>query len=109
LLKLVLSLAGVIMLLSFPSRSAHDFHQHFRTARIRRSVVSHTFAETAPEAPAKTACQAPIRPTGFLPVDLALASEAPAKSELPTPVSPSSILRLFPSRLARASGDDPLI
>jgi hypothetical protein len=105
-----MSLVGVMMLLSFPCRSGHDFHQHLRTARIRRSIVSHTFVSAASEVTAETVSRSPARPTGFLPVDLALALAVPATHALPAPVpAVSRILRLARSGRSRASGDDPLI
>jgi hypothetical protein len=108
-LGLIMSLFGMIMLLSFPFRSGHDFHPHFRTARIRRSVVSHTFVSSAPEAPAKTISQSPIYPAGFRLVDSASALEAPTGHKLRALVPASRFRRPFRPRRARASGDDPLI
>jgi hypothetical protein len=97
------------MLLSFPSNAPHDFHQHFRTARVRRSIIDHTFVSVAQEAPAKAACRLSIKPLGFLMLRLETKLESPAGIEISAPVISARILRLFRPGPSRASGEDPFI
>ena len=101
-------LIGIATLLSFPFNSAHDFHQHFRTERVRRSVISHTFVAVSKEAPSKPACR-----LSFHPFDLDL---VPPTKELTRtfsvsipPVIPAHILLLFRLRPSRAGCEDPFI
>src|SRR5215813_6255317 len=45
LLILTISLAGAVMLLSFPCERGHFFGDHFSGPHIRRSIERHTFLE----------------------------------------------------------------
>jgi hypothetical protein len=108
LFRLAACLIGIVMLLLFPFRSAHDFNQHFRTARVRRSIISHTFVSVATEAPAKAASRLPIQPVGFVLVSLEIEMDSSAGILMP-PVIPARILLLFRPGPSRASGEEPFI
>jgi hypothetical protein len=102
------ALISVLMILCFPLRSAHDFNQHFRTTRIRRSVISHTFVSVAKEAPAKAASRAVVKPVSFIVINLASETESLA-GIVSLPVLPPRILLLFRLGPTRTSGEDPFI
>ena len=96
------------MILSFPLSSPHDSHQHFRTARVRRSVISHTFFSVAKEAPAKAASRMGVKPVSFILINLEAETESSADVVI-LPVIPARILLLFRPGPSRASGEDPFI
>ena len=106
LLRLAACLIGVLMLLLFPLRTAHDFNQHFRTARTRRSAISHTFVSVAKEAPAKAVSRLGIQRADFILVSLEMDSSA---GMIMPPVIPARILLLFRPGPSRPSSEDPFI
>ena len=109
LLRMAVCLAGALMVLSFPVGSAHDFHQHLRTARVRRELVRHTFLSVAKESPAQGARPLRVRPIQLLPIDRETESESsPNISPFPL-VIPTRILLRFRPGPSRAGGEDPLI
>ena len=102
-------LASALMVLSFPLGSAHDFHQHFRTARVRREVIKHTFLSVTKESPGKAARSLRVRPIRLLPVDRETETELSSNIS-PSPLAiPTRILLRFRPGPSRAGGEDPLI
>jgi hypothetical protein len=109
LLRVAVYLASALMVLSFPVGSAHDFHQHFRIARVRRELVRHTFLSVAKESPAKRARPLRVRPIQLLPVDRQTESESSSNISPSPLVIPTRILLRFRPGPFRAGGEDPLI
>jgi hypothetical protein len=109
LINLMISLLGLLMLISFPIRSAHQFENHFRTPEVRRSIERHT-AIVNPEskAPERISYQ------GVLPSFLKITDAA----DVPYPVARGQVSdhlefpHLYP-RLklgsSRSGSQDPLL
>ena len=109
LLRMAVCLVGALMVLSFPLGSTHDFHQHLRTARVRRELVRHTFLSVAKESPAQGARPLRIKPIQLLPVDYETESESSSNISPSPLVIPTRILLRFRPGPSRAGGEDPLI
>lgn len=108
-LELSIAIVGIVMLLSFPANSSHNFGQHFRTNEVRRSIVRHAFV-AGPEADASQAItRIDAEPTIPMLVIIESAAKPLDVFELSSEDSFVRLLQRFKLGPARSGGPDPLL
>jgi hypothetical protein len=108
-LEMVISVVGIVMLLSFPAHSSHQFGEHFRTNEVRRSIVRHAFVAGPETDCAQTIARIDVEPTIPVPVIIESAAKPPAIFELSPEVSLIRLLQRFKLGPSRSGGPDPLL
>jgi hypothetical protein len=83
LFRVEVCLASILTLLSLPLNTAHNFHQHFRTERVRREIASQTFLSVAKESSAKVVNRSISELIRFVLIDPTRRIDYPASFEVP--------------------------
>jgi hypothetical protein len=108
-LELSISVVGIVMLLSFPVNSSHNFAEHFRTNEVRRSIVRHAFV-AGPEADgAQAIAHIDAEPTIPMPAIIETAAKPLDVFELSSVVSFVRLIQRFKLGRSSSGGSDPLL
>jgi hypothetical protein len=98
------------MLLTFPANKPHNFHSHFRTPEVRRSIVRHTQLAQAEDSAAESVRHTALQP-GIVPllhiVETAVATTS--NVELVPQALPTRLFLRLKLGFSLAGGEDPLL
>ena len=106
--NLVACAFSVLMLLSLPIRSAHQYQDHFRSPQVRRTIERQTFLAHTNLGPADRITHSAAQPMLFASVEDGEAFEPAGNREFSPPILiPRSLLR--PKLGSRSKNQDPLL
>ncbi len=100
---------SVLMLLTFPARSAHQYTSHLRTPEVGQSIERHTSIARTNIVPAECVTHRTILPTLFVSVDDGDTRETTANSEIPPSIPISHLLLRMKLGSSRSGSQDPLL
>ena len=100
---------GVLMLLAFPIRQAHQFTNHFRTPEVRRSIERHTPIAHPEAGIAERIAHQAVLPALLVHIDTGAVVEPAANIEFASQVPLSRLLLRLKLGSSRSGGQDPLL
>jgi hypothetical protein len=106
--NLVVCAFSVLMLLTLPIRSAHQYQNHFRSPEVRRTIERHTFFAHTNIGPAERISHSAVQPTLLASVEDEDAIEPAGNREFSPPILTSRLL-LRPKLGSRSNSQDPLL
>jgi hypothetical protein len=109
-LGLLICAFAVLMLLTFPIRSAHQYANHLRSPEVRRSSERHTSIAYSNFRPAEVITYPAVLPTLLAPVEAGNTFVPAANTELlPSAIPISRLLLRLKLGCSRSGSQDPLL